>query len=88
MLHEEREIPEIYYMKHRHDDDTEWTDYEKTMLDKMLSPYIYENDMMSAFAKKLQPLTAKLFDQMNIMKNYYIYLIYNRKHHKFNNGRR
>ena len=83
MLHEEREIPEIYYMKHRHDDDKEWTDYENAMLDKMLSPYIYENDMMNAFLKRLQPLTAKLFDQMNVMKNWRNYIV-DKYHYKHN----
>jgi len=84
MLHEEREIPEIYYMKHRHDDDREWTDYENGMLDNMLSPYIYENDMMLPFLKRLQRLTAKLFDQMNVMKNWRNYMVdkYHYKHSK------
>jgi len=83
MLHEEREIPELYYMKHRHDNDTDWIDYENSMLDNMLSPYIYENDMMSAFAKKLQPLTAKMFDQINIMKNFKNYIV-DKYHYKHN----
>jgi hypothetical protein len=82
MLHEERELPELYYMKHRHDSDTDWTDYENSMLDRMLSPYIYENDMMNKFLKRLQPLTAKLFDQMNVMKNWRNYIVdkYHYKH--------
>lgn len=83
MLHEEREIPEVYYMKHRHDTDKDWTDYENSMLDKMLSPYIYENDMMNSFLKKLQSLTAKLFDQMNIMKNWRNYIV-DKYHYKHN----
>ena len=83
MLHEEREIPELYYMKHRNDDDTEWTDYENNLLDKMLSPYIYENDMMSAFLKRLQPLVAKMFDQVNIMKNFKNYIV-DKYHYKHN----
>jgi hypothetical protein len=75
MLHEEKEIPEIYYMKHRHDDDKEWTDYENSMLDKMISPYIYENEMMSNFLKRLQPLVGKMFDQINVMANYRNYIV-------------
>jgi hypothetical protein len=70
-------------MKHRHDNDTEWTDYEKSMLDKMLSPYIYENDMMNGFLKRLQPLTAKLFDQINIMKNFKNFIV-DKYHYKHN----
>jgi hypothetical protein len=83
MLHEEREISEVYYMKHRHDDDKEWIDYENNMLDKMLSPYIYENDMMNGFLKRLQPLTGKLFDQMNIVKNFRNYIV-DKYHYKHN----
>jgi len=83
MLHEEREIPELYYMKHRHDNDTEWIDYENSMLDNMLSPYIYENDMMNGFLKRLQPLTGKLFDQMNIVKNFRNYIV-DKYHYKHN----
>lgn len=83
MLHEERELPELYYMKHRHDDDQEWTDYENQMLDKMLSPYIYENDMMNKFLKRLQPLTAKIFDQINVMKNWRNYMV-DKYHYKHN----
>ena len=83
MLHEEREIPELYYMKHRHDDDKDWIGYENDMLDKMLSPYIYENDMMNGFLKKLQPLTAKLFDQVNIMKNFKNFIV-DKYHYKHN----
>lgn len=83
MLHEEKEIPELYYMKHRHDDDKDWVDYENNMLDNMLSPYIYENDMMNGFLKRLQPLTAKLFDQVNIMKNFKNYVV-DKYHYKHN----
>ena len=83
MLHEEREIPELYYLKHRYDDDTEWTDYENNLLEKMLSPYIYENAMMGVFLTKLQPLIAKLFDQMNIMKNFKNFIV-DKYHYKHN----
>ena len=83
MLHEEREIPERYYIKHRYDDDTEWTDYENNILDKMLSPYIYENAMMGVYLKRLQPLVAKMFDQVNIMKNFKNYIV-DKYHYKHN----
>jgi hypothetical protein len=83
MLHEEREIPELYYMKHRYDDDTEWTDYENNMLDKMLSPYIYENAMMGVYLTRLQPLVAKMFDQVNLMKNFKNYIV-DKYHYKHN----
>jgi hypothetical protein len=57
-------------MKHIHDDDNDYVDYESNILNKTLSPYIYENDIMAGFLDRLQPLLAILFDQMNIMKNF------------------
>ncbi len=70
MLIEDKELPELYFMKHRHDDDKEFVDYEKKILDSTLSPYLYQNDMMNGFLKRLQPLVASLFDQMNIARNF------------------
>ena len=68
MLIEDKELPELYYMKHRHDDNKDFIDYENSILDKMLSPYMYENDMMNSFLKRLQPLVAGLFSKY--MGNY------------------
>lgn len=84
MLIEDKELPELYYMKHRHDDNKDFIDYENSILDKSLSPYIYENDMMSSFLKRLQPLVAALFDQMNIAKNFRNIMVdkYYYKHNK------
>ena len=84
MLYEDQELPELFYMKHRHDDDTDFIDYENMILDKTLSPYIYENDMMNSFLKRLQPLVAALFDQMNIAKNFRNIMVdkYYYKHNK------
>jgi hypothetical protein len=84
MLIEDKELPELYYMKHRHDDNKDFIDYENNILDKSLSPYIYENDMMNSFLKRLQPLVAALFDQMNIAKNFRNIMVdkYYYKHNK------
>lgn len=84
MLIEDKELPELYYMKHRHDDNKDFIDYENSILDKMLSPYMYENDMMNSFLKRLQPLVAALFDQMNIAKNFRNIMVdkYYYKHNK------
>ena len=63
-------------MKHIHDSDkNKYMDYENNILDKSLSPYMYENDLMSTWLKKMQPLVAILFDQMNVMKNLKNYMV-------------
>jgi hypothetical protein len=75
MLYKRKQLPELYYMKHRHDNDNDFVDYEKNILNKTLSPYMYENNIMNGFLTRLQPLVALLFDQMNIVKNFKNYMV-------------
>jgi hypothetical protein len=75
MLYRDRQLPELYYMKHRHDNDNDFVDYEKNILSRNLSPYMYENNMMNGFLTRLQPLVASLFDRMNIVKNFKNYMV-------------
>jgi hypothetical protein len=70
MYYEEQSLPELHYMKHRHDDDTDYVDYEKNILDKSLSPHIYNNNLMNNFLKLLQRPVSMLFDNFNIIKNF------------------
>jgi len=75
MLYEKNQLPELYHMKHLHDDDTNFVKYDEVILDKSLSPYIFQNDLMNNWLNKMQPLVAILFDQMNIMKNWKNYMV-------------
>jgi hypothetical protein len=75
MLYKKKQLPELYYMRHRHDNDNDYVDYESMLLDKSLSPYIYQNDTMNGFLKRLQPLVGLLFDQMNVVKNLKNYIV-------------
>lgn len=70
MYYEEQSLPELHFMKHRHDDDKDFVDYEKSILDKTISPYAYYNDLMFSFLKKLQRPVSILFDNVNIIKNF------------------
>lgn len=70
MLYERKNLPELHFIKHRHDDNDQFVDYEKQILDSSLSPYMYNNNLMNDFLKKMQPLVSLLFDKMNIMKNF------------------
>jgi len=75
MYYEEQDIPELYYMKHRHDSDEDFVDYEKIILDKSISPYLYNNDRMNTFLKSLQRLISIFFDNVNIIKNFKNYTV-------------
>jgi hypothetical protein len=76
MLYERKQLPEMIYMKHLHDDDNgKYVKYDETILDKTLSPHMFENNIMSTWLKKMQPLVSIIFDQMNIIKNFKNYMV-------------
>ncbi len=82
MLYDEKQLPELRHMKHLHDDVNENFNYEKFILEKSLSPYIYENAIMANFLYRIQPMLALLFDHFNIVKNWKNYIVdkYHYKH--------
>jgi hypothetical protein len=75
MIYRKKQLPELFYLKHRHDNDNDYVDYENMLLDKTLTPYLYQNDTMNGFLKRLQPLVGLLFDQMNVVKNFKNYIV-------------
>jgi hypothetical protein len=75
MLYERKQLPELHHMKHLYDDDTNFIKYDEKILDKSLSPYMFQNDLMNNWLKRMQPLVSILFDQMNIMKNFKNYMV-------------
>ena len=52
MLYEKQNLPELYYIKHIHDDNKNFVNYEKTIFNNTLSPHMFENDMMNTWLNK------------------------------------
>jgi hypothetical protein len=75
MQYDYKQLPELRFMKHRHDNNDSYVDYEKFILDKSLSPHIYESDKMKGFLDSIQPLVANMFDRFNIVKNWKNYMV-------------
>ena len=75
MLYERQNLPELYYMKHLHDDNKNFVDYEKKILNSTMSPYMFQNNTMNSWLQQLQSLLALSFDQMNILKNLKNYIV-------------
>ena len=75
MLYEQKQIPELYYMKHRNDAGQDYVDYERKILNNSLSPYMFNNDTMNTFLQKLQGMLSLLFDQHNVIKNFKNYIV-------------
>lgn len=71
MLYNEKDIPELNVFYHRNDDvNKNYVDYEKVILNKSISSFIYNNPMMSSFLTQLNGLVSLFFDQFNVIKNF------------------
>ena len=70
MYYKEQHLAELYDLTHRHDDDTNYVEYEDNILNKTLSPKLFENNRMYSFLTSLQRLVAIFFDNYNIIKNF------------------
>jgi len=75
MLYERKDLPELHHIKHLHDDDKGFVKYDEVILDNTLSPHMFQNDLMNNWLKRMQPLVALMFDQMNVMKNFKNYMV-------------
>jgi hypothetical protein len=69
-LIEDKEIKELYDLKHRNDNYPKGFNYFDNILKKSLSPFLYLNDNMNGFLLKLEPLIANFFDKLNIIRNW------------------
>lgn len=70
MKYKDRQLEELYTLKHKNDDDADFIDYEDVILSKSLSPRIYENDVVATFLDKISKMVASFFDDVNIVKNF------------------
>ena len=70
MYYKEQYLEEIYDLKHRHDNDKAFVDYEKDILNNSLSPRMFSNNRMFVFLDGLRLLVTKFFDNHNIIKNF------------------
>lgn len=75
-------LPEIYNLKHRHNDTSDFVDYEKKLLKSSLSPYMYNNKNMEGFLNRLEQMVVVFFDNVNVVKNFKNYIVdkYEYKH--------
>lgn len=76
MLIREKDIKEIYDLKHRNDNlKYKPYDYENNLFKRSLSPFIFQNLNMENFLLKIQTLVSKFFDSSNIIRNWKNYLV-------------
>ncbi len=75
MLYDEKQLPELRFMKQFHDDQSPNFNYEQELLNKSLSPHLFQNIVMFNFLDRLKKMIALLFDHMNVIKNFKNYMV-------------
>lgn len=71
MLYDSKDIPELHQFYHMNDSlEKNYVDYESKILDKTLSPYLFNNPIMSGFLDRIKNLISLFFDSFNIIKNW------------------
>jgi hypothetical protein len=75
MNYEEKQLPELNFIKHLHDNDTEFVNYSEKMVEKNFSSYMFKNNKMGGFLYLIQPLIVKFFDMFNVIKNWTNYTV-------------
>lgn len=75
MLDDFRQLPELRYMKNRHNTNESYFDYEKDIFNRTLSPHIFQNPKLAGFIDGIAPMASLMFDKFNIVKNFKNYMV-------------
>jgi hypothetical protein len=83
MLNIEREIKEVYHLKHKHDTrEGDSYNYEEDLLKRTLSPVMFSNPTMRMFLDNIQKLLVVMIDNTAQVRNSLNYIVdkYYNKH--------
>lgn len=76
MLYKDKEIKEIWDLKHRNDSKSHnGFDYNEKLLSKSLSSFMFYNENMSEYLSIIKQSLILYFDSFNIVRNFKNYLV-------------
>lgn len=75
MLYDDKRIKELNTIKHFHDSDEDYINYEDKILNKTISPRIFLNNTMDGFLNRMNKMISLFFDNSNIIKNWRNYTV-------------
>lgn len=76
MLYRDKEITELWDLKHRNDNFShKGFDYNEKLLTKSLSNFMFHNENMSEFITIIKNSLVLYFDSFNIVRNFKNYLV-------------
>lgn len=76
MLYKDKEVKELWDLKHRNDNFSHnGFDYNQRLLTKSLSSFMFFNDNMSEFIGMIKNSLVLYFDSFNIVRNFKNFLV-------------
>lgn len=75
-LHKDKELQELYFLKHRKDNPLHrHFPWEDNLLKNTTSPYIWKNPIMNAFLTKIEKTLVLMVEKMNVARNFFNYTV-------------
>lgn len=75
-LDKDRQISELYHLKHRFDTKLHrHYPWENNLLKNTTSPYMWRNDNMNEYLLKIESMSVLIVEQMNVARNFMNYTV-------------
>lgn len=75
-LEKDRQLSELYDLKHKHDSKSNrHFPWEDNLLKKTTTNYIWKNDTMYNFLLKIEKMNVLLIEQMNFARNFFNFTV-------------
>lgn len=75
-LEKDKELHEIYFLKHRQDAPLHrHFPWENNLLKNTTSAYIWKNPTMNSFLLKIEKMLVLLVEKMNVARNFFNYTV-------------
>jgi len=72
MIFKDKQIKELYNLKHINDDNKEGLEsYENNILRNFLSPVLYNNNNMKDYLNLIQKFVVLMIEEVNYVRNFY-----------------
>lgn len=75
-LNKERQLSELYFLKHKHDSKLHrHYPWENDLLKKTTTPYMWKNDNTNDYFTKIEKISVLIVEQMNVARNFINYTV-------------
>ena len=77
MIEKLSQIPELYELKHRHDDQGVNVpfDYENNLFSRLFSNVMFRNPILAGFLEKIQPMCVLMIEGNLLVRNWFNYTV-------------